>query len=100
MPRHVVILGAGISGLSCAWHLKKQYKNDIHITLLEKSGRVGGLIRTVHSNGFLFEQGPHSCRGDGGEATLQLLEELGLQDQIIYANPESNARYVYHNNML
>ncbi len=96
MSKHVVILGAGISGLSVAWFLKKQYKDSLQITVLESSSRTGGWIKSIEKEGFLLELGPHSCRARGpGIETLQLIENLGLQDQIVTASPAAKQRYLY-----
>lgn len=46
----IVVLGAGLAGLSTAWHLKAR-----ECRILEREGAVGGLARTVASNGFLFD---------------------------------------------
>lgn len=93
---HVAILGAGISGLSLAWFLKKRFGKSLSITLIEKEDRVGGWIQTAHRDGFLFEQGPRGCRPKGsGVVTLELVEELGLQDQVILSNPFAQDRYLY-----
>src|SRR5437762_1101962 len=98
MPRHVVILGAGISGLSSAWYLKRQHGREIDITIIEKSSRCGGWIQTIDQDGFLFEQGPRSCRPSGsGIYTLQLIEELGIQKEVIVADQDSKLRYIYTN---
>lgn len=94
MSRQVVILGAGISGLSCAWALKKKYGSEVAITIIEKSHRAGGWVQTIHQDSFLFELGPHSFRGSA-EHLWQLIEELGLQDQIIQSDPSARQRYLY-----
>lgn len=94
--RKIVILGGGISGLSLLWYLRKQYGKSASITLLEKTSRAGGWIRTLKKEGFLFERGPRSCRTSGnGKATLQLVEELGLQNQVIAADPSAHDRFLY-----
>lgn len=98
---HVVILGAGISGLALAWYLKKKHQDRIHLTLVEKTSRAGGWIRTTQQQGFLFEEGPRSCRTKGaGIATLELIEELGLENEVIPASPEANKRYLYADKQL
>lgn len=97
--KHIVILGAGISGLSLAFFLQKKFGDSIKMTILEKNNRVGGWIRTEQKGGFLFELGPHSCKPNG-LATLQLLEELQLKDKIILANPSATKRYLFFNQKL
>jgi monoamine oxidase len=43
----VIIIGAGLSGLSTAYHLKKQ---DISFSILEAQNRMGGRIETIYGN--------------------------------------------------
>ena len=95
MSRPIAILGAGISGLSIAWHLKQaEPSRKLHI--IEKSHRVGGWIQTIQKEGFLFELGPKSCRMRGQCAqTLALIESLGIQDQMLYPHPDAKSRYVH-----
>ena len=52
----VVILGAGPAGLAAALALTKHGYTPI---VLEMSGTVGGLCRTVSHNGYLFDIGGH-----------------------------------------
>lgn len=98
--KRYVILGAGISGLSLAWYLKKKCKNA-SITVLEKSHRTGGWIQTVVKDNFIFELGPRSCRTKGtGLETLKLIEDLGLENQVITANSSAKKRFLYINQKL
>lgn len=90
--KKVIILGAGISGLTAAWELKKKYGSTIDLTLIEKSDRVGGWIKSVHHEGFLFELGARSFRP--AEATLSLIQELGLEKELIRANAHAKKRYL------
>ncbi len=96
MAHSVVVLGGGISGLAAAWALQTRYGKEVEVTLLEASERLGGWIQTQHDEGFLFEAGPRSCRASGaGAHTLCLIEELGLQDQVISAQRSAHKRYIY-----
>ncbi|WP_042282385.1 protoporphyrinogen oxidase [Candidatus Protochlamydia sp. R18] len=96
MVKHIVILGAGISGLATAWFLKKLLGSSVQLTLLEANSRAGGWIQTIHSQDFLFETGPRSCRSKGsGREMLQLIEELGLCDEVIGAHSSANLRFLY-----
>lgn len=99
--KHFVILGAGISGLALGWFLKRRFQDDISLTILEKDARAGGWIRTIEFEDFLFEEGPRSCRSKGaGVATLQLIEELGLAQNVISASPHSQKRFLYFESKL
>lgn len=88
------IVGGGIAGLSLAWYLQKE-QPESDVVLVEKSDRLGGWIETLSHEGYLFDQGPRSCRPyPAGEALLQLIQELGIQDQLIEASSEANRRYI------
>ncbi|MGJ8696050.1 MAG: NAD(P)/FAD-dependent oxidoreductase [Verrucomicrobiaceae bacterium] len=50
----VLIIGAGLSGLSCALHL---HKKNIPFQILEASDAVGGRVRTDQVDGFLLDRG-------------------------------------------
>lgn len=53
----VVIIGAGLTGLSTAYHLEKRGFFDYQ--LFEKDGTVGGLCRSVELDGFTFDYTGH-----------------------------------------
>jgi oxygen-dependent protoporphyrinogen oxidase len=88
MPE-VTIIGAGITGLSCAWTLKKL---GIEATVLEATSRPGGVIRSERINGFLVEAGPNSFQA--AVPALQLVEEAGLWDDLLSPTPNA-PRFVY-----
>lgn len=46
----VVILGAGLAGLSAAYHL-----DDRDVVLVEREAEVGGLCRSLRHDGFVFD---------------------------------------------
>lgn len=54
MPKpKIAILGAGLAGLSAAYHLKKGY------SIFEKEKEAGGLCRSYNINGFTFDYDGH-----------------------------------------
>jgi protoporphyrinogen oxidase len=57
MNKQVIILGAGVSGLSLAWRLSKQ---GVDVHLLESERIVGGLAGTLREDGYCMDIGPHS----------------------------------------
>lgn len=92
----IVIIGAGITGLSTAYWLKK---DGFKVKILEASNQVGGNIKTEKHQNFVFDTGPNS----GLETTpliKQIVDELNLQDEFVYANKESNKRYILRDNVL
>jgi protoporphyrinogen oxidase len=48
-----LILGGGMSGISCAYHLKKDF------VLLERSDEPGGLSRSIKQDGFTYDHTGH-----------------------------------------
>lgn len=70
----VVIIGAGLSGLSAAYHLRKA---GVDALVFEKENGVGGACRTLTRDGFAFD-----CTGHLLHLRLPesqgLLRELGL----------------------
>lgn len=79
-----VVIGGGVSGLACAYRLKKF---GMPVTLVEASPHVGGLIQTVAKDGFLFESGPQSFQGT--ETLLGLIHDLGIDDELCKADPRA-----------
>lgn len=95
IPR-IIIIGAGISGLALGWFLKNRFSDTIQLTILEAAERPGGWIRTHKKSGFLFEEGPRSCRSKGaGIDTLQLAESLGIGSELLIASPQAKKRFLY-----
>ncbi len=96
MSKKVVVLGAGISGLTPAYFLTKE---GFDVTVLEKKREVGGSVETVKEKGFLFDRGPNS----GLETTpvlSRIVSDLKLGDDLVYANKEASKRYILRDNML
>jgi oxygen-dependent protoporphyrinogen oxidase len=92
-PKSFAVLGAGITGLTAAHRLAQQ---GFGVRVFERSGRVGGAIRTEETSGWLIESGPNSLLS--GEPELaRLLDELGLSAERVAANPAAKNRYIIRN---
>lgn len=68
----VVIVGAGLTGLTLAWRLAEA---NIPFLLLEKKDRLGGQIHTQREKGYTFEIGPNTGTISFPEVAL-FFEEL------------------------
>jgi protoporphyrinogen/coproporphyrinogen III oxidase len=76
--QQVIVIGAGITGLTCAFRLQR---SGIRVLVLEASDSPGGLIATIEKDGFLFEAGPQCPRF--GPALWGLVRDLGLEDEFV-----------------
>jgi protoporphyrinogen oxidase len=54
---NVVIIGAGLTGISAAYHLEK--KGFFNYTLIEKQKSIGGLCSSVTQDGYTFDYTGH-----------------------------------------
>ena len=71
--REVVVVGAGIAGLTAAWDLR-----DLDVLVLEAGDRVGGRIRSEARGDYWLNFGAHVFGGPGSE-TGRLLDETGAR---------------------
>lgn len=76
IEKEVLILGAGLSGISTAYHLGKRD----HL-VIEKSDHPGGLCTSEHKNGFTFDQTGHWLHL-AKEPTKALFRELFPDDAV------------------
>lgn len=79
----VLVLGAGLAGLSCACHLARR---GCDVTVLEARDRVGGRVHTLRDfpHGLRAEAGAEFVDGNhrhvlGGRATLEGALESGAR---------------------
>lgn len=92
-PRSIAVIGGGLSGLAAAWRLGHA---GADVTLIEQSDRTGGAVRSERRDGFLCEAGPNSMLLKSQQAE-DFLDELGLSNEIVDADPVANKRFLVKN---
>lgn len=93
----IVVIGAGISGLSAAHALLSRGARDV--TVLDAAARPGGVIATRRENGFVFELGPDSFL-TAKPAALSLCRELGLGDRFVGSNDGARKTWIWRHGRL
>lgn len=88
--KSVAIIGAGITGLTAAFYLKRK---GLGVTVYEASGRVGGVIQSLRKDGYLAEFGPNTLL-ETSPKIAQLVRDAGLQSRRLDPDPKAEARYV------
>ncbi|NMB73187.1 MAG: NAD(P)/FAD-dependent oxidoreductase [Bacteroidales bacterium] len=76
--KQIVVVGGGISGLTCAAYLARAGHKTI---LIEKNHEFGGLVNSFEHNGFTFEGGVRALVNAG--IILPMLNDLGIQLEMV-----------------
>jgi len=74
----VVVVGAGIAGLTCAWRLQ-QAGHDVEV--LEREATPGGRMRSERHRGYLLDRGAQFI-ASGYRNLHELAESLGLGSRV------------------
>jgi oxygen-dependent protoporphyrinogen oxidase len=93
VKKRIAIVGGGISGLTAAYILQRDYADTCEFTLFEASSRLGGIIETVHADGFTIECGPDSWVTEKPWAE-QLARELGFAHELLPSNDRERRTYI------
>lgn len=91
-----VIVGAGITGLATAYLLQK---TGLRVSVLERQGDPGGVIRTETHSDFLFDAGPNSTLAKNEQIT-DLIDDLDLEQELCFADERASNRYILKGNTL
>ena len=81
----IVILGAGLAGLSAAYHIKSDYQ------IYDKNDNIGGLCRSKTVDNFVFDYGPHILFPKDKYITNLIKKLLGSNLHI-----QSREAWIYH----
>ncbi|MBV9762699.1 MAG: protoporphyrinogen oxidase [Acidobacteriaceae bacterium] len=93
---NVAIVGAGLSGLAASYFLAQR---GLRSVLIEKSNRLGGLIRTEHLEGCILEAGAESYLA-AKPAVTELASELGLAGEIAGSNDAARRVFIVRDSKL
>ena len=76
----ICVVGAGISGLVCAWELSRK---GFSVQVVEQHSTAGGMLASMRIGHEYLELLPHHIR-KSDRNLISLLKELGLQDDLAW----------------
>lgn len=79
MAERIIVVGAGIAGLTAAFRLSQQ---GYEVTVLEGDSRVGGRMSSAQRDGYRFDRGAVSL-STKYEHMHKLIAEVGIADQVV-----------------
>jgi oxygen-dependent protoporphyrinogen oxidase len=91
----VAVVGGGLAGLSAAYRLSAAHD----VTLFERDAEAGGKVRSRSHDGRLFEWGPNGFLSSA-QTLLEIVHELGLDEELVEANAAAAKRYIFWNGRL
>lgn len=91
----VLIVGAGLSGLSIAYELQKL---QVPYQVLEVSDHTGGVMKSIREDGFELDAGANTIAAS--PELLQYFSELGLDKEILQATAASKNRFLVRRQQL
>jgi protoporphyrinogen/coproporphyrinogen III oxidase len=94
-PIDVAVVGGGISGLACAFWLKKLGRS---VALFEASENLGGSITTLRTGHYIADGGPQSFTAS--EPFTQLVRDAELDGFVLPSSPSASTPYLYHHGRL
>ncbi len=93
MNREIIIIGAGLTGLTIGYYLRKTGRNFV---IVEKKEKPGGVIGTLSENGFVYETGPNTGVLSTPEI-VDLFEDLTPGCIVEKAGSGAGKRYILKN---
>lgn len=98
----IVVIGAGISGLSTAFAIELlagQAGLEVETQVVEKLDRTGGKIHSIQDQGYICEWGPNGFL-DNKPMTLELCDRLKIDGQLLRSNDNARKRFIYSEKIL
>ncbi|WP_129627999.1 protoporphyrinogen oxidase [Candidatus Oscillochloris fontis] len=86
----VVVVGAGISGLSAAYTL---FKRGLDVLVVEAGAEVGGVMRSIVTpEGYVLDCGPNTLASKDPRMWTEF-DDLGMRDRMVVAGRAGKRRY-------
>ena len=89
--KKIVIVGGGLSGMSCAYRIAQKSPN-VEVILIEKSERLGGVISTWSENDWVCDLAVNATRAH--PAFWRLVDDLNLSKQFQPSRKRAKSRWV------
>ena len=94
--QHVVVIGAGITGLAAAAELA-QHHPHLFVTVLERDDRIGGVIHASPFAGIASVDESADAFLLRSPAALELASLVGLGDDLVH--PATGEAYIWHDEL-
>ena len=94
--KRLLVIGGGLAGLGAAWRAQRA---GAEVRVLEAAAQSGGVVQSARDDGFLTEAGPNTLMA-ANPGFVKLLDELGLENQIVVAAPTAQSRFVVRGSRL
>lgn len=95
-PFHVVVLGGGLAGLSAAEAITRALPTSARVTIIEASGRWGGVLETRVREGDWLVERSADCFLAARPEGIGLVERLGLTGDLVGVDPRVRRALVWH----
>jgi len=96
-PEKIIVIGAGVGGLSAAIHLAAR---GHHVTMLERQPCVGGKLNIVEKDGFSFDTGPSLITMPHVLRDLFRIADKRLEDYLDLVPLDITCRYFYRDGLV
>jgi oxygen-dependent protoporphyrinogen oxidase len=90
----IAIVGAGISGLTAAFYLKR-LRPAWQLTIFDAGSRPGGTMHTAEVEGFRFESGGNGFLTNKPDS-LQLVEDCGAGGMLLPSSDLARRRFIFN----
>jgi len=97
-PPRIAIVGGGISGLAAA-HRLTELLPEAELSLFEAADHLGGVLNTVHRDGFLIEQSADNFLVKPS-AGIELCRQLGIAEDLLTTDESRRRGFVVRDGKL